>query len=728
MTTARSPSEIAAPWYERAQALLVLFPAAALAWPGPKAPLEGDPQPELTGAAIEAFAALPLLAIVLFRRAAPRAPWASAFLAFLGIGLVSLRLHPPTDTLQADRATLLAAVCLATLAGGATLGEVGRATLARALPLLSLLALAPGFLDAPPGWAGALGNTGSTSELAVLGAVAGAWLFARANGAWRWIGGAVALLHSVYCGIAPVLAGAGALAIAIACAALGRERRGLAIVLAALCALAFGAAYLGSALARAPFGGHPSQARATAPADAGGGSVRMLVWRSTASLVADHALLGVGPGQFAAAFPPYRDPREIEISSHGRTLPNQETEVEHAHNDFAQAFADAGVLGGLAWLAFLGAIVWRAWNALRERDLDRAALGLVALAAIANAFLREPLLWNPASASAAFGAFGALLASPPREGERSPARWSFFALAAAAVLIQLPRAMSVATHGRSLAGYLAQKTPQHLDFALDACPDSVEALSLRARAVERRAGSSSPETLAAWQAVLAVRPHRFEALVNAGIAYAEQERVDEARAAWTHAAVLDPANPVVPRNLARMEALIGDVAECERWLRRLDLAVPTMLRGYGFEALRQMRIERGWELLARADARFAGLSAQRAFDLAPQVAADELDRDRLALEGSAHVAWAREHATAGDAATAVRNYRQAKRCLNLRAEGVEPEWSPRLRLELAAALCLDGRLDDARAELEGVARSARDLAALPEWAGEALLRAGLLGT
>ena len=45
-------------------------------------------------------------------------------------------------------------------------------------------------------------------------------------------------------------------------------------------------------------------------------------------LVASHALLGAGPGQFAAAFPPYRSAREIEISTHGRTLTGQETEVE----------------------------------------------------------------------------------------------------------------------------------------------------------------------------------------------------------------------------------------------------------------------------------------------------------------------------------------------------------------------------------------------------------------
>jgi hypothetical protein len=90
--------------------------------------------------------------------------------------------------------------------------------------------------------------------------------------------------------------------------------------------------------------------------------------------------------------------------------------------------------------------------------------------------------------------------------------------------------------------------------------------------------------------------------------------------------------------------------------------------------------------------------------------------------------WARAHAATGDAAAAVRSYRQAKRCLNLElVKNAPARWHASLHLELAAALCLDGKLDDARRELDGVVHSVSDLVRLPAWAGQALMSANLLG-
>ena len=55
-------------------------------------------------------------------------------------------------------------------------------------------------------------------------------------------------------------------------------------------------------------------------------------------------------------------------------------------------------------LAFLGAVAWASWSALRRQEVDRAALGAVALCVLANAFLREPLLlaFTTASSEAAY--------------------------------------------------------------------------------------------------------------------------------------------------------------------------------------------------------------------------------------------------------------------------------------------------------------------------------------
>jgi hypothetical protein len=91
------------------------------------------------------------------------------------------------------------------------------------------------------------------------------------------------------------------------------------------------------------------------------------------------------------------------------------------------------------------------------------------------------------------------------------------------------------------------------------------------------------------------------------------------------------------------------------------------------------------------------------------------------------VTWAREHAQNGRFEDAVRSYRQAKRCLSLETNpNLPPRWSPGLRLELAAALELDHKHDEASRELDGVVHGSREWLALPAWAGQALLHGGLL--
>jgi O-antigen ligase/tetratricopeptide (TPR) repeat protein len=723
----------AAVWLERAHALLMLLPAAALLWPGSGAPLAGDPNPELTGAAVAAIAAIPALALTLVRGAQQRAPWAFAFVAFVCIGFVSLLVAPPTDTLEASRAMLLATTGLALLLSGASLEDVGRATLVRGLVVVALFALAPALYGVTPRYSGMLGNTGSTSEIAALGALAGVALFAKSNGIWRWTGLAAVALDALYCGLAPVFAGAVVLALALAITLVtSAKQRAFVGVLALIAAFAF----VGARLALTDTPGKPATAQAS---DTGGANVRRLIWQRTAAMIGDHALLGTGPGQFAAVFPPYRDEREIELSTHGRRIA-QETEVEHAHNDWLQAFADAGSLGGLAWLVFAGAIVWRSLRALRGEDDDRAALGLVALGVLCNSALREPLFWNPASSSAAFAVFGALLRPSVVEPRALTRRVAPVVVALAVLCVQVPRAQRIRRYGAAMAAYLVDKQPEQLAIARNACPDSSVVRSFDAREIDGRDDPKlRAQVIEAWRAVLATRPHRFEALVDLGIALAAEERVDETRAIWRQALELDPKNPTLLRNLARFEALVGDIDQALHWLRVAeserdgsasvaDVELAGSLRALGAAALREVRIERGWQIFSRSGARFEKLDADLAYQLAHDASLALDDEQASALEGSAHVMWARAHAATGDAAAAVRSYRQAKRCLNLELDKHAPaRWHASLHLELAAALCLDGKLDDARRELDSVVHSVSDLVRLPAWAGQALMSANLLG-
>src|SRR5688572_20278482 len=169
---------------ERARGVLVLAPVLFLLWFGSKAPLAGDPHPELSGAGIAAIATVASLVLMIARRVTPRASWAWAYVAFVAVGAISLVVEPPSDTLEADRALILAAVSLVTLAAAASLRSAGIDGLVKTLVLVTPYALVPAFADGEHGFAGALGNTGSTSEVALLGAAAGAWLAANGDRAW----------------------------------------------------------------------------------------------------------------------------------------------------------------------------------------------------------------------------------------------------------------------------------------------------------------------------------------------------------------------------------------------------------------------------------------------------------------------------------------------------------------------------------------------------------------
>ncbi len=705
--------------WDRVLALLLALPAAVLAWAGPGSPLAGDLYPEATGTGLAVLLALPAGVLLVLRRAAPRVAGLFVLLGFIGVGLLSLRVSAPSDTLEADRATMIVLVGLLALLGGASLGRLGRAWFARALVAIAILLLVPALLESSPG---ALQNSGATSEAALPGAVAGGWLAARGRGAWAWLGGIAAGLEALFAGVAPVLAGALCLVavLAVGCAR-GRRRVRFAL-LAGACAAIFAVAW--GLRVQFDLVASPASAPTTLAAhpDLRGFDVRRRVWSRTLSMTLDHGALGVGPGQFAAAFPPYRDPLEQRASD--APLSGQETEVEHAHNDWLQGAAETGAVGGLLWALFLALALARGLRAL-SLDVPRAALGGAAVALLLNALVRSPLLFNPASATLAFATFGAVLARPA--AGRPVARRAIVLAALVALGLQAARARALNDHGRALSRIPHGEATTQLALALTACPDSVLAHSLSARYEEARARHAAAAR--EWERVLTLRPHRFEALVQLGRLHANERRDGRARALWTRAHALSPEHPAVLHNLARVEGLTGNVDAALEWAERggLDAGRLTLL---GFDVLvLRGDVETAFELMQRGDVRLAGLNAARAFELAGDPP-EELAAHANHLKGAAQLLWAREHVAQGDLEAAVRSYRQARAELSYRLPEVdEAQLAPAVRMELAAALVLTERGDEARRELQhGPRAMPRDLAALPSWAGNALLSAGLLGT
>lgn len=717
-----------------AQALLALLPALVLAWPF-RSPLEHDFAPRSTGFGLAALLALPGVAFFLLRRAAPSVRGSLLFAVPLAASAAWLAFGEVSDPFEAVRATLAWALVLASVLIGAASDPK---TLARGAALVSLCASVSGFVLAAGddgsslallrSGAGAFGNVGATSEAATLGAGAAVVLFAVDRLPWRVLGAACVVAFAWHAASAPVVAGGVTLFVASALALAawrGRARR--AAVAPALVALA--ALLAPFVVTYVPVGaGASPQSPAVDTSPASGVGVRAAVHIASGRMLAAHPLSGVGPGQFPAEFPPFRDPTEIERSSHNR-LQAAETEVEHAHDDWIQPALELGLVAGLAWIAVLVTVLAASWRALRDGDVHRAALGAGLIALLVHALARAPITSNAASATLFALAAGALLV---RRDAQAPTVARRFATAAPMIVLALlaPHAWSLVRHGFALHALADERADdpagreRAVAKAAEFAPDSVLVRALEARLAE--AHGEPPAHLAArWSSVLALRPHRVEALVQFATASARAGDFATSRAALRDALALDPGNPPALQNLATIELQAG---ELESGLARLDripaarapdaewlrvLAARLALRGLDEESA---------TLTARTDPARTELTPEERYALARELRAAMKTDQADGWEARAHRAWADEHATNARWSEAVRSLRQDLR-LCLERPGIDPV---RVRLALAAALQSAGRTDEAREQLDAnvAGPSARDLAVLPAWTREPLAALG----
>jgi len=81
---------------------------------------------------------------------------------------------------------------------------------------------------------------------------------------------------------------------------------------------------------------------------------RRIVTLDSLRIVRDHPLLGIGLGSFRVVFPRYQSFADSKI-------------WDHAHNDYAEALSETGLIGGLLMLAALLLFFRRAFSHLRER-------------------------------------------------------------------------------------------------------------------------------------------------------------------------------------------------------------------------------------------------------------------------------------------------------------------------------------------------------------------------
>jgi tetratricopeptide (TPR) repeat protein len=443
-----------------------------------------DPQVLPVGTVGAWALAIGLVPALLSLRAGGRSVPGTLMLAAVGLlGTAGWSLTGGADPFGASLAGVQFGVLWMSVALGASLDARGRAQFASWLPwfgvaLGALLLWAPAQLEG----GSPLGNVGRDSQALIPAAAAGAAWYV--HGAKQpWIGLAVILALGVHAATRPVLAGGLVLLVVGSLLLLrpsasssetaeesGTQKLRRAVpAIVGLVALAW--PLLQQSAPAAPMAETQEVARFQRD-DLGGLEVRARLWSTLPALIAANPM-GVGHGQFAAQYPPFRDAEERERSSFGGAQP---TEVEHLHHDLFAGLAEYGLLGGalLAWFLLLSAL--RCFAALGGSPADRA-LGAAGLATLITGLQHTVLLGNPLAALMGGGAIGACWARAHalRQSEatspkaRAPLQALLLPLAAG-VMLQLP-AFEVQRHAAQLSAIAANNS----DF-LAAQPADVPAL------------------------------------------------------------------------------------------------------------------------------------------------------------------------------------------------------------------------------------------------------------
>jgi O-antigen ligase/tetratricopeptide (TPR) repeat protein len=787
---------------------LVLAPLAVLCAPPGYSLFDGAPDTTSIGVGVSVLGIVPALLMALLRGRGDR----SLPVLLLWIAGISAAILLPrfSDSFGAWRslAALAAAGGFAVSAG--SLGPSGRRVLQRGLGALAVLLLATSPMG--PLWTGALGNTGDLSEAALPCAILGAGTFLTATGILAFIGFAGVLMFALYSGFVPAYAGLVSLGAVVLVAGFGSVagrnggesgRKGAAKRLRILLvALLLGLTPVAVRTFGPELGGNsvpateateqtgasaddPSQAGISAETAAeppagsttGGFEFRRLTWARLPQVLEAHPIHGVGPGQFQAAFPPFRDPAEIQLSSFGRQEPTP-IAVEHPHNDWFNAIVEHGPIGGGAIVLFLLIMLWRGARATWGGDSTQRDFGLAAVALLVNALFNSPLFYGPAAPAIAFAVFGVVgapaILNPGTVddedtaigGGRRVLRYLVPAISLAAVGLVASRALMLVEYGRALAETPsaavrmangaerldATKLGAILGRAAIAAPDSPVVLEKKAQLLSRT-GAPLEQQRAVLESWNTVRPHSFAGSLAMGVFHAKKGEFDEASANFERARSLDERNPLALQNLLRAACDRRDAARVEEALNDLEeaqLLTPEYLRSVGTEMLLGGRLEVAAPIIARMTEK--GAAAEPADGVLRLEGIEETEVDVLdanstyvarnaaraagdkLLEDAYNVAYqlviALDHLEHGLPAQAAVSSHQALQAARGRGIDIGP-----IRLRKAAAKAAAGiadgliqqeLLDEARAILEEAPIRTEDRAALTQIEQERLRAAGLL--
>jgi O-antigen ligase/Flp pilus assembly protein TadD len=524
------------------------------------------------------------------REASPVPPLAAPLAALVGAGALSIvNAAVPWDSVRGLYVTALLILAYLVVAEAGPRGDqlvlAGVALTATTVALVGIAqVLAPARFTA---WAaegraiGTLGNTNYAGAFLAPSLVValGLGLAPRDRLQRGLLGLAVALIgtglvltraRGAWVGAA---AGMAALLALAARARLGRWDRQRLLVSAAVLAGALVAAELilrsagqsvGKTLATLLDPAYPSNA------------ARLAWWAGSLRLAQDAPLLGVGPGNFPAAYVPLIDRPDEYYPAGLRGDTGVLANVEHPHNELVNFAAERGLVG-------LGVLVWAGAALLRVARPRLAAPGGEAwLAATATAALLAGLvhgqffyvLREPATATLLAVLLG-VLARPT--GPSGPRPWwdrgAAAGVALAAVLAWAPLALAPAVAaGEGQAGRSASR---------DGDQASAAAALARARAWEPRNSAWAFEVGLAQlrlerpdaavrelEAGLQLNPSDLASLNNLGVALMQSKRLAAAREVYRRGLAMNPRFASAYQNLGIIAMEEGRAAEAVGHLTR----------------------------------------------------------------------------------------------------------------------------------------------------------------
>jgi len=394
--------------------------------------------------------------------------------------------------------------------------------------------------------------------------------------------------------------------------------------------------------------------------------VRLRIWGSCINVIRSFAPWGTLGGNFSVGFAPFRDPREIQISTLQRT-DNAESIVNVAHNDPIQLVTELGVVG----LIVLGLLCIGLWRWRKQQFFSAtpntvaAASGLAALF-VASCF-HSPFYEHAAAAALGFVCLGIIGAADAAQPERL---WGAAGKSTGiALIVCIPYAtvlagsafycdiLMTAERMRPLGGAERLQLAASLDRDNERIP---LALARRFLGEGNKSGA-----IQAYGEALRRHPYLLEALLQTGVLLAQAGDLSGASIAFANCMRLDPENPTLAFNRAVLARDAKDDATAAAILQDSEkFGVDQLqLRDWGFLFYENKQYTRAIPYLDRwvaknpADAD-AYSKLGEAFLKIGNRASAELDLSK------AHRLYTIEHLSLGKLDAAERSNKQYKRLTN----------------------------------------------------------------